>query len=519
MKSRISPIQEEPIWRRGGEHRSGPDERRSSSRSSERRLSSGSSRCLSGMGQGPLSLAGALRKQSANPRPNWRRPSMELNKLFTNSSENVLEEGEKRRNSFGEVMERLPSFTRRRSSAAERSASIARRRGSAEERSAGLAIVRASKGVMRRASLEIKGLDTFISTERRKRKKQLFEARRQTEQRYEEMVARLLIRARTGWAKDRGVSKSHGISIVDKRNPEDDSGQHARDDKSDATSTTITTIARGASKTGGKMTIQAQRRSNALAPELEASSQLSTRSETAAAWSVAENQSRLPEWIRMCSTTEARDTVLRMLLKTDSYVRCGLYACQAAAVWYVLVAIPYEIGWPELMHDLVPLRELCRALFTVDLLMTGIQRSFELSDVDADDSKSTSKLDSRIWLLLDAVAVLPYEAFVHDRAWRNITHLAFLIKVALLHPFSAPTSEAPAPNWACVADKRPFDVAGEQAGLLLACRAGPHAHHQFNEQRGEAFRFGCHCQLSGCVSNCVSHARCVAQCQVVLSIL
>ena len=173
---------------------------------------------------------------------------MELNKLFNTSQENM----------FGS-QGKLNTFLRKTSYTGVVNVPLPRmcRRGSAEERSAGAAMQRAR--FTRRASMEIKGLDSFLSTSRTKKRKQLFDQRRQNEQRYEEMVSRLLIRARSGWARDKGIAKSYGISIIDKR-PDDGPESKASDDaQSDKTSTTISTIQRNVTAKKNKLSIQAQR--------------------------------------------------------------------------------------------------------------------------------------------------------------------------------------------------------------------------------------------------------------------
>ena len=278
--------------------------------------------------------------------------------------------------------------------------------------------------------MEIKGLDSFLSTSRAKKRKQLFDQRRQNEQRYEEMVERLLIRARPGWASDTGIAKSYGIAIIDKRPDDGRESKAAEDAQSGSTSTTISTIQRTVTAKKYKLSIQVQRRSKALGgvPGYEQDSEhgaAGTRSEADS----DTDQTPVQNLLNRLHILELRDSVLRVLLRADSYARCVFFGATAGAVWYALVAVPYEMGWPERMGDFMTARELCRALYIADFLMTVLQASVELADVDDDAKSQPVRLETRIWLPLDLIAMLPYDAIITDDAWRHVSRLAMLIKV------------------------------------------------------------------------------------------
>eukprot|EP00966_Prymnesium_polylepis_P015760 364108-Prymnesium_polylepis.1 len=86
-----------------------------------------------------------------------------------------------------------------------------------------------------------------------------------------------------------------------------------------------------------------------------------------------------------------------MLLRPDSRTRCSIFAALTCAVCYLVLALPFELGWPEKMESLVPIREFCRALYVLDLIMTVLLAMFDVNDSDDDMRYSNARLDPRFW--------------------------------------------------------------------------------------------------------------------------
>eukprot|EP00966_Prymnesium_polylepis_P333942 7389354-Prymnesium_polylepis.1 len=131
---------------------------------------------------------------------------------------------------------------------------------------------------------------------------------------------------------------------------------------------------------------------------------------------------------------QMRDDLLSALLRPDSKLRCGIFTMNTLAVWYLAIAAPYEVGWPEDMRNVVPLRELCRAGYVLDLIMTMLQTGFELDDSEEDMRSSFTRIDTRVWLPLDFLIVLPYDIFAEGYEWAAVARLPMLVKVAAATP-------------------------------------------------------------------------------------